>query len=404
MIKRLKNKFVALSMLCLTVLLAAIVIGMNAVNYAALAKEADSTLELLSKNKGFFPDMKGRMPPHMSKETPYETRYFSVLFNEKGKVIQTDTARIASVDRRAAISYASQVHGKKETHGFLGYFRYMRYAEGKDERITFLDCSRRLHSSWIFFVASVGMSLLGLAAVFWVILFFAGKILRPVAESYDKQKRFITDAGHEIKTPLTIINANVDLLEMDFGENECLSDIRKQAYRLTLLTNDLVYLAKMEEPKDMAHWIKMPFSDIVSEAAVPFEAVAQSQNKRLSCSIQPMLSGKGNPKEIQRLISILLDNAFKYSPPKEEVSLTFFQQGKSLCLQVSNKTLTPVSGDALAHIFDRFYRTDESRNSQTGGYGIGLSVAKAIVLSHGGKIRATAEDGNAFQIHIWFPG
>ncbi len=280
----------------------------------------------------------------------------------------------------------------------------MRYAEGKDERITFLDCSRRLHSSWIFFVASVGMSLLGLAAVFWVILFFAGKILRPVAESYDKQKRFITDAGHEIKTPLTIINANVDLLEMDFGENECLSDIRKQAYRLTLLTNDLVYLAKMEEPKDMAHGIKMPFSDIVSEAAAPFEAVAQSQNKRLSCSIQPMLSGKGNPKEIQRLISILLDNAFKYSPPKEEVSLTFFQQGKSLCLQVSNKTLTPVSGDALAHIFDRFYRTDESRNSQTGGYGIGLSVAKAIVLSHGGKIRATAEDGNAFQIHIWFPG
>lgn len=403
MIKRLKNKFVILAMLCLTLLLAVIVTGMNVINYSALAIEADETLRLLSKNKGFFPDFKGKkFPPHMSKETPYESRYFSILLNEKGKVIQIDTARIAAVDRKAAIAFATDVFDKSNSSGFVDNFRYMRYAEGANVRITFLDCGRKLRTFRIFLSASIGMSLLGLFLVFWVILFFAGKIIRPVAESYEKQKRFITDAGHEIKTPLTIINANTDLLEMEFGENECLLDIKQQAARLTSLTNDLVYLARMEESEGSLEMIDMPISDVVSETVAPFQAVAQGQEKELQCSIQPMLSMKGNQKAIQQLVSILMDNALKYSPAGEAVIVSFAKQGKTICLDVYNKTLTPVSQDDLSHVFERFYRTDRSRNSETGGHGIGLSVAKAIVFAHGGKIQAWAEDEKSFHISIMF--
>lgn len=156
MIKRLKNKFVILAMLCLTLLLAVIVTGMNVINYSALAIEADETLRLLSKNKGFFPDFKGKkFPPHMSKETPYESRYFSVLLNEKGKVIQIDTARIAAVDRKAAIAFATDVFDKSNSSGFVDNFRYMRYAEGANVRITFLDCGRKLRTFRIFLSASI---------------------------------------------------------------------------------------------------------------------------------------------------------------------------------------------------------------------------------------------------------
>ncbi|MFQ9800920.1 MAG: sensor histidine kinase [Clostridia bacterium] len=186
-----------------------------------------------------------------------------------------------------------------------------------------------------------------------------------MAESYEKQKQFITDAGHEIKTPLTIIKADTDVLEMDFGENEWLSDIRKQTVRLTSLTNDLVYLSRMEEAGDSMAMIEFPFSDVVGEAAASFQALAQTQGKEFQCDIQPMLSLNGNEKAIQQLVGILLDNALKYSPKNGMVSLKVWKQNRAVYLSVLNTTESPVQKDKLDLLFERFYRTDTSRNSQT---------------------------------------
>ena len=166
------------------------------------------------------------------------------------------------------------------------------------------------------------MALSGYLISFFIILFFSGKIVRPVAESHEKQKRFITDAGHEIKTPLTIIKADVDILEMELGENEWLSDIQKQANRLTSLTNDLVYLSRMEETNNSIQMIEFPLSDVVSETASSFQALAQTQGKLFQCNIQPMISFTGNEKALQQLTNILLDNALKYSPTGGTVSIT----------------------------------------------------------------------------------
>lgn len=404
MIRKLRIKFIALSMMALFILLSVIVASMNILNYNAVVAEADNMLSILANNSGAFPDFDENNRPHnMSPETPYESRYFSVLLGEKGDALQADTGRIKAVDTNQAINYATQVIAENKESGFVGEYRFVCHSEGLGTRITFLDCGRKLNAFQTFLLISTGMALVGYALFFFVILFFSGKIIRPVTESYEKQKRFITDAGHEIKTPLTIIKADVDVLEMEFGENEWLTDIQKQTKRLATLTNDLVYLSRMEEANDSMQMIEFPFSDVVSEAASSFQALAQTQGKVFQCKIQPMLSLTGNEKAIHQLVSILLDNALKYSPNNGTVSLVLERQNKTVQLSVFNTTENLIPKEKLNLLFERFYRIDPSRNSQTGGYGIGLSVAKAIVAAHNGRIQAKTEDGRSLQITVTLP-
>ncbi len=224
-----------------------------------------------------------------------------------------------------------------------------------------------------------------------------------MAESYEKQKQFITDAGHELKTPMTIIAADAELAEMECGENQWLTDIRRQAQRLTGLTNDLIYLSRMEEEQTKLQLIDFPFSDMAEEMAQSFQALAQSQEKEFVLSIQPMISYTGDEKAIQQLLSILLDNALKYSPAGGHLELRLEKQGRTVLLTMSNTTVQPMARDKLPHLFDRFYRTDQSRNSSTGGYGLGLSIAKSIVLAHKGKIRAESPDGMSLSVIVTLP-
>lgn len=412
MIKKLQIKFIFLTMSSLLLVIAIIVASMNLVNYHSVIKEADSVLAFLSEHKNTMPS--GMVPPkednknhelpkELSPETPYESRYFSVLLDkESGSIIQAETSRIVSVDTKEAIAYAQSVMDEDDDKGFVDAFRYQKQIENDKVKITFLDCGRKLDSFWNFFLTSIGISLLGYAIVFLCVIFLSNRIVRPLSESYEKQKRFITDAGHEIKTPLTIINADVDVLEMEYGENEWLKDIQKQAKRLTKLTNDLVYLARMEESEKSRPMIEFPFSDIVSEAATSFQALAQTQNKQFYCKIQPMLSLYGNEQDIYQLVTILLDNALKYSPENGIVSLHLEKHNRSIQLTVFNTVENTIPKDNLNQLFERFYRIDSSHNSQTGGHGIGLSVAKAIVTAHNGKIQASSRDGNSLEITVTF--
>lgn len=409
MIKKLQVKFIILSMTSLLLVFAVVVSGINIVNYHSVIKEADELLMILSENKGTFPmrppkETDNKMPPDKYMEMPYETRYFSVALNsDTEEVVQVDISHIVSVNETEAAALAQRVLEDNSTSGFTDEFRYRVYVENETTRIIFVDCGRKLDSFRSFLLASIGVSVLGYAVVFLIIAFFSSRIIRPISESYEKQKRFITDAGHEIKTPLTIINADVDVLEMEIGENEWLQDIQKQAKRLAALTNDLVYLSRMEESADSMQMIEFPFSDVAGEAAASFQALAQTQGKEVRCDIQPMLSLCGNEKAIHQLVTILLDNALKYSPAGAVVSLKAEKKNKALVLSVFNETEGPVRKEELHLLFERFYRMDASRNSQTGGYGIGLSLAKAIVTAHKGKIQAKTEDGHSLQITAVFP-
>lgn len=407
MIQKIKIRFITVAMAALFVLLAVIVTGMNMINYNSIVRDADIKLEMLSQNKGRFPEFSPNkrrpIPPGMTPETPYELRYFSVLLTETGELVHSDTSRIKAIDNASAVAYAKKALKEPGSNAFIGNYRFAMSAEGSVLRITFLDCSRDVYAFRSFLISSICMALVGYLIFFFVILFFSNRIIKPVTESYEKQRQFITDAGHEIKTPLAIIKADVDVLEMEYGENEWLDGIQAQVKRLSSLTNDLVYLSRMEETETKLQMIEFPFSDVILEAAQAFHAIAQAQGKDFRCDVEPMLSLNGNEKSIRQLVNILIDNAMKYSPEGGIVSLSVHAQNRSLCLSVFNTTIDPIEKQNLSHIFERFYRMDSSRSSQTGGYGIGLSVAKAIVSAHNGSISAATQDGHSLQINVQFP-
>lgn len=274
--------------------------------------------------------------------------------------------------------------------GFLQDYRYLTAQEGDQTRVIFLDYSGYLFTFRSTLFTGLWVSAVGLLAVFLLLLLLSRRIIRPILESYEKQKRFITDAGHELKTPIAIIQADTDVLTLETGEgNEWIDDIQHQVRRLSTLTNDLIYLSRMEEPQRQTAFLPLPFSDLVAETAQSFQAVAKSQGKTFSLRIQPTLTLVGEEKSLGQLVSILLDNALKYSPPGGEITVTLARQGKSLLLTVANTAQT-LSKELLENMFDRFYRGDKARSSEQGGYGIGLSIAKAVVQSHKGKISAAA--------------
>ncbi len=215
-------------------------------------------------------------------------------------------------------------------------------------------------------------------------IYFSGRIVKPFSDNYEKQKRFITDAGHELRTPLTIIEADTEVLEMDFGENEWLQDIREQTKRLADLTGSLVMLSRMEEGQNGNLKVEFPLSDMVEEVCHTFQAPAKIQGICMKTAITPMISIKGDEKAIRSLITILLDNAVKYTNERGRIDVTLGKKKNRIYLSVFNTT-EYISKEQTSRLFDRFYRTDISRNSQTGGYGLGLSIAAATADSHKGK-------------------
>ena len=411
MISKLKRRFIILAMTSLTVLIAVIVAGMNIINYNTVVSNADNTLEMLSDNHGRLPLFFGDAFDELFAE---ETRFFTALVNEENEAVWIDTTRIYAVDSEQAGEFAQSAASSGDEKGFIGEYRYKVTTEGNMTRITFLDCGRVLEAYREFLRTSLIMSVAGLLAVFVIICYFSGRIVRPVAESYEKQKRFITDAGHEIKTPLAIIKANIDLMKMDLEDaaadeelsgslNESLDDIDGQVDRLTDLTNDLVYLSRMEEAENTLTMTEVPVSDIISETAESFLPVAQDRKKTLSIEVTPMLSVQGSTKELEKLASILIENALKYSPEGDDISIKLTKEGKHAVFEVRNKAASPLTDEDLEHVFDRFYRADKSRNSAAGGHGIGLSMASAIVSAHSGKIRARSGDGTEFIVTAVIP-
>lgn len=493
MLKKLRRKFIAIAMLSVSIVLIAIVGTINIANYMSTNEALDARLKLIAGNGGTFPDLleqknmgvegnktdsinngtstrkeppSGKtdvQPPEdmnqadlkdnnlkdnglkkndlkrhgISPESQFDTRYFTVTINSNGEVENIDTSKIASVSSENAAQYAKKLwkSGKKGDgkNGFSESFKYMTVGEGGSTMYIFLSCQRELSTIRTYVLASVGISVFGFGVVFVMIYFFSGKILKPVSESYEKQKRFITDASHEIKTPLTIIDANTEVIEMMEGENEWTSSTRKQVARLTSLTEKLVFLSRMDEEATKLEMLEFSLSDAILDTAEPFKTVARTKGKKLTIDVTDGILYTGDEKTIRQLVSILLDNAMKYSGcsnagfEKSNINKTNLNkttQTQNDCVTTINQapeieiSLKP-SGrnriitvwntvDETANIkkgrqdmlFERFYRTDTSHNSKTGGFGIGLSAAYAIVKAHKGKITAESKDGRSIKFTI----
>lgn len=416
MISRLKRKVIVLTAISLFALLVLIVSGMNIISFVSLTNESDDILAVISENDGRFPEgkifpsfeqngeqMPKNMPRRFSEELQFETRYFSVVLNLDGTVVRTDTGRIAAVDTENANNYALSVLKSGRDRGFSDNYRYLKVQSGENYLITFLDCTRKLDSMRTFLLSSVIVSFCGFAVVFLILLIISGKIISPIAEAYEKQKRFITDASHELKTPLAIINANLDLIEDDVSDKESIDDMRNQIDRLRDLTEDLIILSRMEEGSTIIEKTDFDASKSVREILSGFNALSDTKGIKLNAEIQDEIYINADKKAFCKLVSIILDNAVKYTPRGGLIEFSLKGQGKTVLLESKNTTGNEMTDENTAHIFDRFYRTDFSRNSDTGGHGIGLSIAKAITEAHSGKISAAVLDTHTFSITAVLP-
>lgn len=408
MIRKLRTRLVVVCMLSLLLVIAVILGVVLATSYQGVVSDADRVLALLAENEGEFPvlkedfDWEALGPRRQSQELGYEIRYFSVLLDETGAVVETDTGQIAAVDEETAVDYAVQILAQDTQAGFLKDYRYLISQEGTDTRVIFLDCGASMVAFRSTLFTSLWVAAVGLAAVLFLILLFSRRLVRPLILGYEKQKRFITDAGHEIKTPIAIIQADSEVLALESGENEWIQDIQQQIRRLSSLTNDLIYLSRMEEDQGRGKFLPLSLSQVVTETAQAFQTMAKSQNKSFTIDVQPGLAMEGEEKALGQLVSVLLDNALKYAPEGGEIALALARQGKYFRLTVEN-TAQGITKELLENLFDRFYRGDVSRDSSQGGYGIGLSIARAVVQAHRGKISAAAKGEDKLLIAVLLP-
>ena len=316
MIKNLRKRFIFAAMASTFGVLFVIMSILNIANYARMVSRADDTLIELVDNNGQFdsrdflkekvktnadsqpPDKPdGKSNDKFSPETPFQTRYFSVVVSD-GAVESYSLDNIAAVDESEAESYALKILGDGSDSGFTDIYRY-RVADCEDgTRIIFVDCRQELESFRNTLVYSVGVSLLGFLAVFMLVLFWSKKIFKPVAESYAKQKRFITDASHEIKTPLTIIDANTEVIEMVNGESEWTKNTRDQVKRLTALTNQMVALSRLDENPEPKEKAKFDLSDVAYEVIDHFSSLSEVRGKKISADIEDGIKYVGDENSI----------------------------------------------------------------------------------------------------------
>lgn len=406
--RRLRRKFILVAMGAVTVVLTLIIAGINIVNYSHVCKMADARLDyiLAGKDGIDWGDESKAEPANgkdagdsqagvrirhfegMTAESPFDTRYFTVTI-DAGQVADVNTARIAAVGAKRAASIAARLHAKGWTSGFSGNYRYTTDVQDDEITYVFVDCSREFASFHSFLSASVAISCIGWLAVLAIVTVASGAVIRPMVESYSKQKRFITDASHEIKTPLAVIDAANEVQEIESGESEWTQSIHEQVARLTALTERLVFLARMDEGSAGFTMASIDLSEAVDKAAAPFESVAVSRGKRLSMSVATGVRAHADAAAVTQVVELLLDNATRYASEGSviELSLRAVSRGAgkgSAELVVSNAVDELPEGD-LDRLFDRFYRADVSRSSKTGGSGVGLSVVRAIAEAHGGS-------------------
>ncbi|HHU08348.1 MAG TPA: HAMP domain-containing histidine kinase [Clostridiaceae bacterium] len=401
MIKKLRKKFIFITVSSITIVLLLIMAVINFANYQRMEQKSDQILELLVRNEGRFPPpeampLKGR-PQQLPPETAYETRYFSALFGQNSELILINTGSVAAITDEEAVDYAVRAGEREQTKGKDGAYKYLATDTAAGTLYIFLDYSRDLASFQSFLTNSLIVSAVGLSAIFALVVLFSRIALKPAEESYEKQKRFITDASHELKTPLTIIEANTEVLEISSGENEWTQSIKKQVRRLSDLTAQLITLSRFDEENTQLCKEEFSLSEAVAESLDSFYPVAEKERKTISADLPDDIIYIGDETAIRQLITILIENAVKYATIGSDIKISLSGKGRRAELRFENQT-EHLDSNKLKHLFDRFYRADLARSSADGGYGIGLSVAKAIVTAHKGKIRAESPNGNSLLI------
>ena len=402
MLKKMRRRFILAAMTAVFTIVAMLSVCVCIWFYQSNVNQLDNTLRgilvsELHQRDPFadgFPGGDGRA----SSERPYMTRFFSVTFSDTGTVSHTSRDYIASVSDEEAVQYAETAVARGREFGFYKGYRYI-VSQGEIVTAVFLNAEFELSLQRALIVGCAAVSLFCMALAFVIILLLSKRALDPYMRNIEQQKQFITDAGHELKTPLTAIAASADVLAMDDENNEWVQNIQLQVQRLAKLVNALVTLSRLDEEQPLPEQTDFVLSDVIWEIAEPMRSLAEAKGKTFTQNIEDGMRMHGDSASIGQLVSILLDNALKYSSPGGEIRLAAFKRHRENIIEVSNPCAL-MDTEHIDRLFDRFYRPDESRAASTGGTGIGLSIARAITEAHSGTIAAESADGTSITFRV----
>lgn len=374
-------------------------------------KETEHFLQTIAHADGnfmaapFIPEKKAFNPninPDFSKKPEMEraVRFFYAKVDTEDNFLEINIDKIYPLTENEAISLVKAVLEKNSTSGKASNMQYI--IENKEYGKIIVIAERTIESNLLSSLTRVSfwVALSCFGFIFILSLFLSKWIVNPVKTAFLKQKRFISDASHELKTPLAILSANVDVLENQIGTNTKIKAINEQIERMDLLIKSLVILAKSDENLIISPKNKFDLSHAILKTVLEFESLAFEQDKFFAYDIENLIFYFGNETRIKQLIAILIDNAIKHSPKKAKIFISFKKENNKNIFKVSNSG-TSIAKDDLAKVFDRFYRTDDSRSRSTGGYGLGLSIAKSIAKEHKTEILLSSKNNKvSFSIEL----
>ena len=403
MFRKLKIRFILLASAAIVCILLTMIAVLNSVRFLQTNGEIQAVLNILSANNGDFPSVEetaeSLQNDRITIDTIYQYRYFSVVYNEDKTLYSTNLDHLSNLSNEQALSYANKVIKDSRSSGVFKvgsqFYSYQITQDSKTKRylLVVLDSTNYLESRNDFFWLSIQLCFYSFIFFVLVVSGFSNFAIRPYIKNYENQKRFITNAGHELKTPLAIISANTELQELMTGENEWTESTKDQVKRLSNLINQMVVLARLEEQPDVT-LVDVNFSEVVKKVAGNFKSVIEKAGKKYEIKLQEDIHVKATEDELYELVSILIDNACKYCDEDGQifVTLTKAKRGKRARLTVANSYADGKNVD-YSRFFDRFYREDESHNQKQPGYGIGLSMAESLVRIFKGRIWVSYKKG-----------
>ena len=426
--KQIRIRFIKIALLALTLAMLLVAGAINAVHFISTSNELKETLDYIVENDNAN-DQKMQQKAvnqgtgnnrwntltnddnaqkghnhHMNTRLE-ESRYFIVIQHTDGSLVLGAGSKETEYSQEELIAVAEDVLSSNSDSGYTGEYIYQVIDKEDGSRVAvFLNCETKKAEVISLALISLGACVAGVLLSLLLVMLLSKRAIKPMMENIEQQKRFITDAGHELKTPLTVISANMDVLSMDIGANEWVQGTQKQVANMRKLVNELVYLSRMDETDSHLEKSVVDLSKAVQDVAAPFEGMAEFNGKNLMLNIEDDIKVSGDEAALRRLISTLCENAVKHAPEDSDIQISLTQSGKSVVFTTENAMKEPLSEEALTHLFDRFYRGDESRSKEeNSGFGIGLSIARAITEKHGGTIKAKIVDSNRLQIICLLP-
>ncbi len=389
MIKKLRIKIILVITVLVAMVITTLVFAINVVSQTSTKSKIENRLQRIAQNDGrmVFGD---DIDPYHDSDSGYVDN-FSVMLDETNTIIGITLNRNITVQQTAIIPYVNEALLSGESYGEIGSYAFYVKSKYYGKIVVFLDINAQQQSMNNLIVITTIIGGIAILIFFVIAVILSKWLVKPVKETFDKQKLFISNASHELKTPLAVISANADVLESEIGENKWLSYIRSESVRMSELVNELLCLARLDDKSGhKLQMSKLNLTDIVLATALPFESTVFELGKKFDVEAEENLFCYGDESSIKHVLTILIDNAVKYSSEHGEIKVKLYTRSNKKIIEVYN-TGDGIPQDKLDKVFERFYREDEARNSKSGGYGLGLAIAKSTVESHGGKIHAESD-------------